>query len=68
MVVTACVEPSVNGASVPSHADFETAWQVFLAKRTEADFKAWRDQQAWTAEKYRRFDSRKQMPSDERPA
>jgi hypothetical protein len=51
-----------------ARTDFETAWQVFLAKRTEADFKAWRDQQAWTAEKYRRFDSRKQMPSDERPA
>jgi hypothetical protein len=52
MVVTACVEPSVNGASVPSHADFETAWQVFLSKRTEADFQAWRDQRDWTERKY----------------
>ena len=33
-------------------ADFEEAWQVFLAKRTEADFQAWRDQQDWTARKY----------------
>jgi hypothetical protein len=23
---------------------FETAWRVFLSKRIEADFKAWRDQ------------------------
>ena len=29
---------------------------LFLAKRTEADFQAWREQRAWTAEKYRRFD------------
>ena len=33
-------------------ADFEEAWQVFLAKRTEADFQAWRDEQDWTARKY----------------
>jgi hypothetical protein len=31
-----------------AHAEFETAWRVFLAKRTEADFKAWRDQRDWT--------------------
>jgi len=24
-----------------ARADFEEAWQVFLAKRTEADFQAW---------------------------
>src|ERR1700712_5382586 len=28
-------------------ADFEAAWRVFLAKRTEADFQEWRDQQEW---------------------
>jgi hypothetical protein len=39
-----------------ARADFESAWRVFLSKRTEADFQAWRDQEAWTAEKYRRFD------------
>jgi hypothetical protein len=27
---------------------FEAAWRVFLAKRTEADFREWREQQAWT--------------------
>jgi hypothetical protein len=27
---------------------FETAWRIFLAHRTEADFQAWREQQAWT--------------------
>jgi hypothetical protein len=47
-----------------ARADFEAAWRVFLANRTEADFQAWRDQQAWTAEKYRRFDRGERMPSD----
>jgi DNA helicase-2/ATP-dependent DNA helicase PcrA len=36
-------------------------------KRTEADFQKWRDQQAWTAEKYRRFDRGERMPSVESP-
>ena len=31
---------------------FEAAWQVFLAKCTEADFQAWRHQRDWTARKY----------------
>jgi hypothetical protein len=34
-----------------ARADFESAWRVFLSKRTEADFRAWRDQRDWTAEK-----------------
>jgi hypothetical protein len=46
---------------------FETEWRVFLAKRIEADFQAWREQ-AWTAEKYRRFDRGERMPADWRPA
>jgi hypothetical protein len=33
---------------------FERAWEAFLPTRTEADFQAWRDQQAWTREKYAR--------------
>ncbi len=40
---------------------------AFLANRIEADFQAWRDQQAWTAEKYRRFDRGERMPSDWKP-
>jgi hypothetical protein len=47
-----------------ARAEFESAWRIFLAKRTEADFQAWRDQQAWTAEKYRRFDRGERMPHD----
>jgi hypothetical protein len=50
-----------------ARADFEQAWTLFLSKRTEADFHAWRDQQAWTAEKYRRFDRGERMPSDWKP-
>ena len=47
-----------------ARADFEAAWRVFLSKRTEADFQAWRDQRDWTAEKYRRFDRHERMPPD----
>jgi hypothetical protein len=35
-----------------ARADFEKAWDVFLSKRTDADFKAWRDQRDWTERKY----------------
>src|SRR5271169_4580925 len=51
-----------------ARADFEAAWRVFLANRTEADFRAWRDQEAWTAEKYRRFERGERMPHDWRPS
>jgi hypothetical protein len=37
------------------------AWQVFLSKRTEADFQAWRDQRDWTARKYALWDAGKQL-------
>ncbi len=36
-----------------ARADFETAWQVFLSKRTEADFQAWRDQRVGSRENMR---------------
>jgi hypothetical protein len=35
--------------------DFERAWHVFSAKRTEADYQAWRDQRDWTERKYARW-------------
>ena len=50
-----------------ARAAFEAAWRVYLPKRSEADFQAWRDQQAWTKEKYRRFDRGERMPPDWRP-
>jgi hypothetical protein len=50
-----------------ARADFEAAWRVFLSNRIEADFQAWRDQEAWTAEKYRRFDCGERMPPDWKP-
>ncbi|MBR1286058.1 hypothetical protein JQ597_28805 [Bradyrhizobium sp. AUGA SZCCT0177] len=46
-----------------ARAAFDAAWRVYLPKRTEADFQAWRDQQAWTAEKYRRFDRGERVPA-----
>ena len=51
-----------------ARAEFETAWHAFLSKRTEADFQTWRDRQAWTAEKYRRFDRGERMQPEWRPA
>jgi hypothetical protein len=51
-----------------ARADFEAAWKVFLSNRTEADFQAWRDQEAWTAEKYSRFDRGERMSPDWRPS
>src|SRR3954451_6908977 len=51
-----------------ARANFEAAWAVFLAKRTPADFEAWRQDRAWTAEKYRRFDRGEKMPSDWKPS
>jgi hypothetical protein len=50
-----------------ARAAFEAAWRDYLPKRTEADFKEWRDQEAWTAEKYRRFDRHERMPPDWKP-
>jgi hypothetical protein len=35
-----------------ARAAFERAWNVFSAKRTEADFQSWRDEQVWHARKY----------------
>jgi hypothetical protein len=47
-----------------SRAAFDAAWREYLPKRSEADFQAWRDQQAWTREKYARFDRGERMPAD----
>jgi hypothetical protein len=46
-----------------ARADFETAWCVFLAKRTEADFQAWRDARDWTARKYAMWAAGERLPS-----
>jgi hypothetical protein len=51
-----------------ARADFESAWKIFLSKRTEADFRKWRDQRDWTAEKYRRFERGERMPPDWQPS
>jgi hypothetical protein len=46
-----------------ARAEFEAAWQVFLSKRTEADFQAWRDQRTRTARKYAMWERGERMPS-----
>ena len=47
-----------------ARADLECALRVFLSNRTAADFQAWRNHQASTAEKCRRFDRGERMPHD----
>jgi hypothetical protein len=44
-----------------SRRDFERAWKVFLSNRTEADFKAWREQRDWTERKYALWDAGKKL-------
>ena len=44
-----------------ARADFERAWKIFLSKRTEADFQAWRDQRDWTERKYALWDAGKKL-------
>jgi hypothetical protein len=46
-----------------ARAAFETAWRVFLAKRTETDFQAWRDERDWTERKYAMWKRGERMPS-----
>jgi hypothetical protein len=53
----------VGPASPRAHPG-EAARREYLPKRTGADFQAWRDQQAWTAEKYRRFARDERTPAD----
>ena len=50
-----------------ARAAFANSWQRYLPRCTETDFQAWRDQQAWTAEKYRRFDRSERMLPGWRP-
>lgn len=45
-----------------ARADFERAWRAFLSGRTDADFRAWRDERDWTEEKYRPFARGERMP------
>ena len=42
---------------------FEAAWHVFLSKRKEADFQAWRDQRDWTDRKYAMWKRGERLPS-----
>ena len=46
-----------------ARAAFDAAWQDYLPKRTEVDFQAWRDQQAWTAQKYAMRERGDKLPS-----
>jgi hypothetical protein len=45
-----------------ARAEFDEAWRVFLAKRTEADFRAWREQRDWTARKHALWEASDRLP------
>ena len=45
-----------------ARADFERAWMVFSANRTEADYEEWREQRDWTARKYALRDRGEPVP------
>jgi len=38
------------------------AWRTFSARRTEADYQAWRDHRDWIARKYAMRDRGEQVP------
>ena len=42
---------------------FEMAWRTFSAKRTEADYQAWRDSRDWHARKYDMWERGELLPS-----
>jgi hypothetical protein len=46
-----------------ARADFEVDWRRFSARRTPADYQAWRDQRDWTARKYAMWERGERMPS-----
>ena len=46
-----------------ARSDFEVAWRIFSASRTEVDYQAWRDQRDWTARKYAMRERGEKFPS-----
>ena len=46
-----------------ARVEFEEAWRVFLSNRTESDFQEWRAEQAFTAWKYRMWDTGYRLPT-----
>jgi hypothetical protein len=57
-----------NGSSATfdeARADFEEAWRAFLSRRSEADFREWRDERDRTARKYAMWEAGKRLPPNE---
>jgi hypothetical protein len=46
-----------------ARTEFEAAWSVFLAKRTEEDFAEWRYDRDFTAWKYSMWDAGLKLPT-----
>lgn len=46
-----------------ARVEFEAAWRIFSAKRSEADNEEWRHQRDWTARKYAMWEQGELLPS-----
>jgi len=46
-----------------ARAAFESAWRIFFANRTEADFQQWRDDRAFDAWKHAMWDAHCMLPT-----
>ena len=46
-----------------ARVEFERAWEIFSANRTEADYEEWRHQRDWTAHKYAMWERGERMPT-----
>jgi hypothetical protein len=49
-----------------ARADFEAAWRIFSAKRSAADYEAWRDDRDWRAWKFAMWDMGMKIPTQTR--
>jgi hypothetical protein len=47
-----------------ARAAFEAAWRDYLPNRTETDFEEWREDAAWHAAKFARWDHRRRTTLD----
>jgi hypothetical protein len=61
-----CNASEHRAGSAPSfdqaRSNFESAWRIYSAARTEADYQTWRDQRDWTTRKYAMQDRGEQVP------
>jgi hypothetical protein len=57
--------PHLDKKADQARLDFEVEWRQFSARRTPADYQAWRDQRDWTARKYAMWERGERFPSQQ---